>query len=231
MSQTTTGQPSRRRRTRRHDPGRRDRLIDAALTIIAERGVTGTTHREIARAADVPLGSMTYHFASLDEILVEAFTRHFEAVAEVFDRRMAAAADRDAAIQAVIAMVGEDLFGSQNDLVLTVELYAAVIAAVDAGADGAVPGLPVGDTIKRIEGDTVVETLDRSALVAVQTPQAFRATALRAAHAAGGEATDDAALVEAAGGRIVVVAGAPANRKITDVEDLAWARNLVEAGR
>jgi 2-C-methyl-D-erythritol 4-phosphate cytidylyltransferase len=113
----------------------------------------------------------------------------------------------------------------------TVELYAAVIAAVDAGADGAVPGLPVGDTIKRIEGDTVVETLDRSTLVAVQTPQAFRAAALRAAHAAGGEATDDAALVEAAGGRIVVVAGAPANRKITDVEDLAWARNLVEAGR
>jgi DNA-binding transcriptional regulator YbjK len=124
MSQTTAGRPSPRR-TRRHDPGRRDRLIDAALTIIAERGVTGTTHREIARAADVPLGSMTYHFASLDEILVEAFTRHAEAVAEVFDRRMAAATDRDAAIQAVITMVGKDLFGSQNDLVLTVELYAA----------------------------------------------------------------------------------------------------------
>ena len=120
----TQGRPPGPRRSRRHDPGRRDRLIDAALTIIAERGVTGTTHREIARAADVPLGSMTYHFASLDEILVEAFTRHAEAVAEVFDRRMAAA-DRDAAIQAVIAMVGEDLFGSQNDLVLTVELYAA----------------------------------------------------------------------------------------------------------
>ncbi|HEY0000075.1 MAG TPA: TetR family transcriptional regulator [Actinoplanes sp.] len=125
MSQTTAGQPPGHRRTRRHDPGRRNRLIDAALTTIADRGVAGTTHREIARAADVPLGSMTYHFASLDEILMEAFTRHADAVAQIFDQRMAAAADRDAAVEAVITMVCEDLFGSQNDLVLTVELYAA----------------------------------------------------------------------------------------------------------
>jgi DNA-binding transcriptional regulator YbjK len=122
---TVTGQTSTPRRVRRHDPGRRDRLIDAALTVIAERGVIGTTHREIARAADVPLGSMTYHFAGLDEVLVEAFTRHADAVARVFDRRMAAATDRGAAIEAVIGLVCEDLFGSQNDLVLTVELYVA----------------------------------------------------------------------------------------------------------
>jgi DNA-binding transcriptional regulator YbjK len=113
------------RRTRRHDPNRRDRLIDATLTVIAERGVAGTTHREIARAADVPLGSMTYHFRSLDEILAEAFTRHADAVARVFDERMAAATDRDAAVEAVITLVSEDLVGSQHDLVLTVELYVA----------------------------------------------------------------------------------------------------------
>ncbi|MEV6600894.1 TetR family transcriptional regulator [Actinoplanes sp. NPDC051346] len=113
------------RRARRHDPGRRDRLIGAALTVIAERGVAGTTHREIARVADVPLGSMTYHFAGIDEVLVEAFTRHAEAVAQVFDRRLTAAADRDAATEAVIALVCDDLFGSQDDLVLTVELYVA----------------------------------------------------------------------------------------------------------
>jgi 2-C-methyl-D-erythritol 4-phosphate cytidylyltransferase len=64
-------------------------------------------------------------------------------------------------------------------------------------------------------------TLDRSTLVAVQTPQAFRARALRAAHASGGEATDDAALVEQNGGRVVVVPGHAANRKLTTPDDLA----------
>src|SRR5829696_3450711 len=77
------------------------------------------------------------------------------------------------------------------------DLFRAVVAAVQTGADGAVPGLPPFETIKRIDADgTVIETLDRSTLVAVQTPQAFRAAVLRAAHAAGGDATDDAALVE-----------------------------------
>ncbi|WP_182909913.1 TetR family transcriptional regulator [Microbispora sp. H13382] len=113
------------RRPRRHDPGRRDRLIDAALTVIAERGVAGTTHREIARVADVPLGSMTYHFTSLDEVLAEAFTRHAESVARVFDERMRAAPDRKAAVEAVIALVSDDLLGAQRDLVLAVELYLA----------------------------------------------------------------------------------------------------------
>jgi DNA-binding transcriptional regulator YbjK len=113
------------RRVRRHDPGRRDRLIEAALTVLAEKGVAATTHREIARAADVPLGSMTYHFASLDEVLSEAFTRHAEAAAAVFDARLSAATDRAGAVEAVIALVSEDLLGSPQDLVLSVELYVA----------------------------------------------------------------------------------------------------------
>lgn len=113
------------RRARRHDPGRRDRLIDAALTVIAERGLAGTTHREIARVADVPLGSTTYHFTSLEELLAEAFNRYAATVARVFDERMAAARDRDAAVEAVITLVSDDLLGSQRDLVLTVELYVA----------------------------------------------------------------------------------------------------------
>ena len=101
-----------------------------------------------------------------------------------------------------------------------VELFQAVIDAVRAGADAAFPGVPVTDTIKRVDGDVVVETLDRSTLVAVQTPQAFRADALRAAHAGGGEATDDCALVEQAGGRVVAVPGHAANRKLTEPSDL-----------
>ena len=99
-------------------------------------------------------------------------------------------------------------------------LFEAVVAAVRGGADGAVPGMAVSDTVKRVRNGRVVETLDRSELVAVQTPQAFAADALRRAHAGGGEATDDAALVEEAGGRVMVVPGDPANAKITRRADL-----------
>ena len=112
------------------------------------------------------------------------------------------------------------------------ELYRRVVAAVRAGADGAVPGVPVTDTVKLVDDDgTVVATPDRSRLRAVQTPQAFRADLLRAVHAAGGEGTDDAELIERAGGRVVVVDGDAANRKITRPDDLEWARSVVAAER
>ena len=93
----------------------------------------------------------------------------------------------------------------------------------------AVPGLPISDTVKRVDGIHVVETIARDELVAVQTPQAFRTDALRAAHTASGEATDDAALVEAAGGRVVVVPGDPRNLKITTPADLVVAAALLVA--
>jgi len=99
-------------------------------------------------------------------------------------------------------------------------LFEAVVSCVRSGADGAVPGVAIADTVKRVADGRVVDTLDRAELVAVQTPQAFAAGALRRAHAAGAEATDDAALVEAAGGRVMVVAGDPANTKITLRADL-----------
>jgi 2-C-methyl-D-erythritol 4-phosphate cytidylyltransferase len=100
-------------------------------------------------------------------------------------------------------------------------LFHAVVDAVVAGADGAVPAMPVTDTIKQVDtSGMVVATLERASLVAVQTPQAFAAGALRRAHAPGGEATDDAALVEADGGRVVAVPGDPANTKITLRADL-----------
>jgi len=112
------------------------------------------------------------------------------------------------------------------------ELYAAVVAAVRAGADGAIPGIPVADTLKRVEahGDerVIVGTVDRSTLFAAQTPQAFRADVLRAAHASGDDATDDAALVEARGGKVVIVPGDPSNLKLTGARDLAVAAALLE---
>jgi 2-C-methyl-D-erythritol 4-phosphate cytidylyltransferase len=103
-------------------------------------------------------------------------------------------------------------------------LFHAVIAAVRAGADAAVPGVPVVDSLRWRVGGAV----DRDAVVAVQTPQAFAAAALRAAHTAGGDASDDATLVEGAGGRVVVVEGDPANLKLTHPADAqAVARHLV----
>ena len=103
--------------------------------------------------------------------------------------------------------------------------FARVIEAVVDGADGAVPAIPVADTIKVVD-DTgqVVRTPARGSLRAVQTPQAFRAEMLRRAHASNGEGTDDAALVETEGGKVVVVDGDVLNRKITTRDDLEWAR-------
>jgi 2-C-methyl-D-erythritol 4-phosphate cytidylyltransferase len=113
----------------------------------------------------------------------------------------------------------------------SVELYRSVIDALAAGVDGAVPGLPVTDTVKVVDATGAVErTPPRDRLVAVQTPQAFRADVLRRAHSTAGEGTDDAALVEALGCRVVVVAGEPDNRKITHPDDLRWAQALASAG-
>jgi 2-C-methyl-D-erythritol 4-phosphate cytidylyltransferase len=105
------------------------------------------------------------------------------------------------------------------------DLFRAVVDAVRAGADAAVPGVPVDDTLRSLAGGIV----DRGSLVAVQTPQAFPAGVLRAAHAAGGEATDDASLVEAAGGKVVVVDGSPTNVKITRPSDVVAAEALLRA--
>ncbi len=102
----------------------------------------------------------------------------------------------------------------------------AVVDAVRAGADGAIPVVAVSDTLKRARDGLVVETLDRDEIVAVQTPQAFRADQLRRAHADARDATDDAALVEAVGARVVTVPGDPANIKVTSPGDLELARAL-----
>jgi 2-C-methyl-D-erythritol 4-phosphate cytidylyltransferase len=96
---------------------------------------------------------------------------------------------------------------------------------------GAVPAVAVTDTVKRVTGGRVAETLDRSELRAVQTPQAFRAEALRRAYAgpvaALRDATDCASLVEAAGLDVAVVPGEGGNMKITSPEDLARAEEQV----
>jgi 2-C-methyl-D-erythritol 4-phosphate cytidylyltransferase len=102
------------------------------------------------------------------------------------------------------------------------EVIERVLAPLSEGWDGVVPGVPLADTVKRVEGDRVVETLSRDDLVAVQTPQAFLADALRRAVSGDvSSATDCASLVESQGGRIKVVEGDPRLLKVTDAEDLA----------
>jgi 2-C-methyl-D-erythritol 4-phosphate cytidylyltransferase len=104
---------------------------------------------------------------------------------------------------------------------VTDDVIERVVSGLDDGWDAAVPVLPIADTVKRVEGDAVVETLDRAELASAQTPQAFLADALRRALASDAEASDCAALVEAAGGRVRAVEGDPRLLKITDATDLA----------
>ena len=101
------------------------------------------------------------------------------------------------------------------------EVVERVLAPLSEGWDGVVPGLPVGDTLKRVGSDGgVQETVARDGLWAVQTPQAFAAHTLRSAQTNGGDATDCAGLVEAAGGRVKVVDGDPRLLKVTSEADL-----------
>jgi 2-C-methyl-D-erythritol 4-phosphate cytidylyltransferase len=105
-----------------------------------------------------------------------------------------------------------------------------VIGRLDGTVDGVVPGLPVSDTVKRVRGALVIETVDRNGLVAVQTPQAFVADRLRAAYASDlAGATDCASLVERAGGAVAVVEGDPRLATVTTAEDLDHVARLLEA--
>lgn len=111
------------------------------------------------------------------------------------------------------------------------DVVERLLARLGEGVDGVVPALPIGDTVKRVEGGLVRETLDRDALVAVQTPQAFVADRLRAAFGddlAG--ATDCASLVERGGGTVAVVPGDPRLVKVTTPGDLELVGRLLGEG-
>ena len=140
-------------------------------------------------------------------------------------------ATRAESVRAALAEVADDaLVALVHDAarpLVSDEVIARVLAPLSEGWDGVVPALAVADTLKEIDGDTVVRTVPRERLVAVQTPQAFAVEVLRAAYAGDlGTATDCASLVEARGGRVRWVEGDPRLLYVTTRADLeqvaAW---------
>jgi 2-C-methyl-D-erythritol 4-phosphate cytidylyltransferase / 2-C-methyl-D-erythritol 2,4-cyclodiphosphate synthase len=190
----------------------------------------GTQPKQLADIGDRRMidWSIDAAAAASDGVVVVLPSDHLDAVAGA----VAGGATRAESVRAGLAAVPGDaeivLVHDAARPFADASLFARVVDAVRAGADAVVPGVALADTIKQVDAaGVVVATPDRSTLRAVQTPQGFRAAALRAAHASGGEGTDDAQLVEAAGGSVVVVEGDEVNRKITRADDLAWARQRV----
>jgi 2-C-methyl-D-erythritol 4-phosphate cytidylyltransferase len=138
-----------------------------------------------------------------------------------------------AALSALPDAIGVVLVHDAARPLAPVELIDAVAGAVRAGADAVVPGMPVTDTVKRVEGDRVAETIDRSVLRSVQTPQGFRRAVLEEAHLdhPDGASTDDAGLVERAGYSVVVVPGAEEAFKVTRPLDLVLAEAVLARRR
>lgn len=138
---------------------------------------------------------------------------------------------RTASVAAALAVVPQEavvvIVHDAARPILAEDVLERLLTALNDGWDGAIPVLPISDTVKRVDSDRVVETLDRTALAVAQTPQAFLASVLREAVAGQVGATDCSALVEARGGRVKAVPGDPRLVKITEPGDLATIERLL----
>ncbi|NIH69431.1 TetR/AcrR family transcriptional regulator [Modestobacter marinus] len=115
------------RPVRRHDPDRRQRIVEATVDVIAEHGVAGTTHRLIAAAADVPLGSLTYHFTGLDDLRAQAFALHAERMAVKYEAHFAQVSSIEDVVDAVTALVHADADADDRDWAVAYELFLAAL--------------------------------------------------------------------------------------------------------
>jgi DNA-binding transcriptional regulator YbjK len=115
------------RRARRFDPRRRERILDAAIEVIAEHGVAGTTHRLIARAADVPLGSLTYHFTGLDDLRAQAFTRLAQRLSRAYAAHFEGVRTPDELVEAITEMVHGNVGADAGEWAVSYELYLAAL--------------------------------------------------------------------------------------------------------
>jgi TetR/AcrR family transcriptional regulator, regulator of biofilm formation and stress response len=172
---------------RRFDPTRRDRLVDAALEVIADHGLAGLTARRIATAAAVPLGSVSYHFDGLAGLVREAFTRHAEAMAVVFRAHFSPVTDRAAMLEAAVAFVHGEAGASRRDWVVAYELYLAalrepalreVTQAWMQGSRDVLQGVLDPDTARALDG--VMEGLTMHAILSTATPSPAQTRAVLA---------------------------------------------------
>jgi len=140
---------------------------------------------------------------------------------------------RAGSVRAGVAEVPEDaaviLVHDAARPLVSAEVIERVLLPLGEGWDGAVPALPVADTLKRGNDGAVGATVDRDELYVVQTPQAFVASTFRRALAGGGQASDCAGLVEAIGGRVKLVEGDRRLVKVTTAADLAFVETLLRA--
>jgi 2-C-methyl-D-erythritol 4-phosphate cytidylyltransferase len=138
---------------------------------------------------------------------------------------------RAASVRAAIAKVSDEaaviLVHDAARPVVPEEVIERLLTALNEGWDGAIPVVPLADTVKRIEREQVVETVDREGIALAQTPQAFIATAVRDAASADSEATDCSALVEVRGGRVKAVPGDARLAKVTEPGDLELVERLL----
>ena len=200
----------------------------AAVVVAGGQGVRFGGFKQFASLGEETVAARSVRAArSVADVVVLVVPPGYDGSGEGADVVVEGGVTRAASVRAGLAQVGE------ADVIVVHDaarpnarpvLFAAVVAAVVGGADAAVPGLAITDTVKRVvreDGLTLVRaTESRQELMTVQTPQAFRRTVLLAAHAHADEATDDAALVEMIGGRVVVVPGLSDNLKITEPVDL-----------
>ncbi|MER5683694.1 TetR family transcriptional regulator [Streptomyces sp. NPDC002205] len=112
---------------RRYDPERRGRIIDAAIRVVGAKGIAGLSHRSVAAEADVPLGSTTYHFASLDELLIAALRRSNENFALAMRESEALIAPDADLAEELARLLGEWFSGGRGRLELEYELYLAAL--------------------------------------------------------------------------------------------------------
>lgn len=107
-----------------NDPLRKQRILDAALVVIAERGVHRTTHRRIAEVAGLPLGSLTYHFDGIEAIIEQAFVHLSESMSSRYSAALTEAPDRRAACEAVADLICGDEYATPQELALMYEMYS-----------------------------------------------------------------------------------------------------------
>lgn len=114
-------------RTRRHDPHRRERIIQATIDSIAEHGTAGTSQRRVATEAGIQVGSVGYHFDNSEHLLREAFTHCVDLIRQQIENRFATVEDATGAVEAAVRLIHEDFQSSRRELILYYELYAITL--------------------------------------------------------------------------------------------------------